>query len=178
MAARVSSPGGGRGSSADSTAPQPTGTSNGRRHARSNGSGRFAGRMFVAATEQHDDGAPVVRVMGEVDLATAPALEEALLVVERQAHGHVIVDLAGCTFLDSTGLRALVGSRERLERSNRRLALVLCTPGVLRVLQVTGLFERFEIYPSLGAASMANGNCNAVGKGTQTDLAATRERSG
>ena len=64
----------------------------------------------------------------------------------------MIVDLAGCTFLDSTGLRALVGIRERLERSNRRLALVLCTPGALRILQVTGFDERFEIYPSLGAA--------------------------
>ena len=133
--------------------------------------------MFAVATDQQDNGTPVISVMGEVDLATVPALEEALLGMERRPDRRVIVDLTGCTFLDSSGLRALVGTRERLERTNRRLALVLCTPGVLRVLQVTGLDERFEIYPSLGAASTANGNSNgnsnAVGKGTQTDLAAT-----
>jgi anti-sigma B factor antagonist len=169
----------------DSTAPQLTGTSNGRRHpssngsVSSNGSRRFARRMFVAATEQLDNGTAVVRVSGEVDLATVPALEQALLGVERQPHGRVIVDLGCCTFLDSTGLRALVGIRERLERSNRRLALVLYTPGALRILQVTGLDERFEIYPSLGAASTAMATAmRAVGKGTQTDPAATREHSG
>ena len=82
---------------------------------------------------------------GEVDLATVPALEEALLGMERRPHRRVIVDLTGCPLLDSSGSRALVGTRERLDRRNRRLALVLCTPGVLRVLQITGLDEVFEI---------------------------------
>ena len=167
MATRVSSAGGRRGSSTDSTAPQPTGTSNGRGHASSNGSGRFTSRMFVAATEQLDNGTPVVRVMGEVDLATVPALEEALLGVSDDRVGAVIVDLTGCTFLDSSGIRALIGTKERLERANRRLALALSTPVVLRVLQITGLDERFEIYPSVGAASTAMGNNNGVGSEDQ-----------
>lgn len=139
---------------------------------------RFARRMFVAAAEQLVDGTPVVRVMGEVDLATVPALEEALLGAERQPHGRVIIDLAGCTFLDSTGLTALIGIRERLERSNRRLALALCTTEVRRVLQVTGLDERFEIYPSLGAAWTATATAMPSEREPQTDLAATREHSG
>ena len=91
MAVRVGSPGGGRSSSTDSaqsfrSAVDPS-RRNGRGRASSNGSRRFAGRMFVAAAEQLVDGTPVVRVMGEVDLATVPALEEALLGVERQPHG-------------------------------------------------------------------------------------------
>ena len=155
MAARVSSPGTGRGSPTDSAAAQSAPNSNSPRGASSNGTRRFARQRFVAATEQLENGTPVVRVVGEVDLATVSALEAALLDVSDDRTDAVIVDLTGCTFLDSRGLRTLVVTRERLERSNRRLGLALSTPGVLRVLQITGLDERFEIYPSLGAASTA-----------------------
>ena len=165
MSECVSAPGTGRASTTDSA--QPAGNSNGQTPASSNGPRRFAGRMFVAATEQLDNGTPVVRVMGEVDLATAPALEEALLGVCDDRMGAVIVDLTGCTFLDSSGIRALLGTRDRLERSNRRLALALSTPAVLRVLQITGLDELFEIYHSVGDASTAIGNDNGVGSRDQ-----------
>ena len=70
-------------------------------------------------------GSAVVSVMGDVDVATAPALEHTLRgAADDQTH-EVIVDLTGCTFLDSQGLGALVATKRRLERSNRRLALVL-----------------------------------------------------
>jgi anti-sigma B factor antagonist len=170
MAARVSSPGAGRGSSTDSDATQPAGDSNSRRPASSNGQGRLAGRTFFAATEQLDNGTVVFRVMGEVDLATVPALRQALLGVGDNRAGAVIVDLTGCTFLDSSGLRALVATRGRLERSNRRLALALSTPGVLRVFQITGLDELFEIYPSVSAASTAMATAMASG-GSSSDPA-------
>ena len=47
----------------------------------------------------------------------------------------MIVDLTGCRFLDSRGLRALIAARERLERSDRSLALVLSNPIVMRIFQ-------------------------------------------
>ncbi len=90
--------------------------------------------------------------MGEVDLATALALEQTLLGAVEDGTGEVIVDLTGCSFLDSRGLRALIATRARLERSNRRLALVLSNPSVLRIFQITRCDRLFEIYPSLRAA--------------------------
>jgi anti-sigma B factor antagonist len=111
-----------------------------------------ASQRFVAATEHLDDGTPVVSVMGEVDLATARALEQTLLGVTEDRTGELIVDLTGCSFLDSRGLGALVATRARLERSNRRLALVLSNPSVLRIFQITGFDELFDLHPSLGAA--------------------------
>ena len=111
-----------------------------------------ASQRFVAATEQLDSGGPVVSVMGEVDRATAPALERTLLGVTEDRSGEVIVDLSDCSFLDSRGLRALVATRTRLERSDRQLALVLSNPDVLRILQITHLDDLFAIYPTLGAA--------------------------
>jgi anti-sigma B factor antagonist len=95
--------------------------------------------------------------MGEVDLATVKELERALLEARESRTGAVLVDLTGCTFLDSSGLRALVETRRRLERASRRLALVLSTPAVLRVFQLTALDHVFDIYPTLGAAVDGDG---------------------
>ncbi|HEX2416324.1 MAG TPA: STAS domain-containing protein [Thermoleophilaceae bacterium] len=119
-----------------------------------------ANGRFVAAIEQLDTGAPVVSVMGEVDRSTVPALAQTLLGVAEDRTGDVIVDLTGCRFLDSRGLGALVATRARLKRSNRRLALVLANQSVLRIFQITRFDELFEIYPSLRAAvdRAANGS--------------------
>jgi anti-anti-sigma factor len=125
----------------------------------SNGLRRFgrrvapgASRWFLAATEQLETGARVVSVMGEVDLATAPALEHALLETVDEGRGEVIVDLTGCTFFDSAGLRALIAARGRLEHPDQRLPLVLSSPSVMRIFQITHYDEQFEIYPTMTAA--------------------------
>lgn len=107
-------------------------------------------QAFIVASTQLDDGTPVVYVMGEVDAATAPALERTLLDVA--GSGKLVVDLTGCSFLDSRGLRVLVAAKGRLERSNRSLALVLSNPSVMRVFELTGSRGSFDFYPSLSAA--------------------------
>ena len=111
---------------------------------------------FVAATEWLEGVVPVVSVTGELDLATASVLEEALLSVS-DAAGAVIVDLARCSFIDLRGLRVLLAARERHERSNRPLALVVGNPSLLRIFKITRVADRFEIYPSLAAAAKVNG---------------------
>jgi anti-sigma B factor antagonist len=116
-------------------------------------------QRFAVATEQLGNRTPVVSVIGELDLATAPAFEWKLLDVTEAGTGEVIVDLTGCSFLDSRGLRVLVAARERLGRSDRSLALVLSNPIVMRIFQITGFDEFFEIRPSLRVA----GNGNAHG---------------
>lgn len=122
-----------------------------------------ASQRFVAATEQLENGSPVVSVMGEVDLATAPAFEQTLLGAAEDGTGGVIVDLSACSFLDSRGLSALLATRGRFERSNRRLALVLSNPSVMRIFQITQADELFEIHSSLDAAVDGNGNGNGHG---------------
>ena len=117
-------------------------------------------QRFAMANKQLGNGTPVVSVIGELDLATAPAFERRLLDVTESGTGEVIVDLTGCSFLDSTGLRALIAARECLERSDRSLALVLSSPIVMRIFQITGFDEWFEIRPSLRAAGNGNGNAS------------------
>ena len=108
---------------------------------------------FVASTEWLDNGVPVISVTGELDLATAPALEDSLNAVPEDAAGAVIVDLERCSFIDLRGLRVLLAARERLQRSSRPLALVVRNPNLLRVFSVTRVSALFLIYPSLAAAA-------------------------
>ena len=113
---------------------------------------------FVAATQQLDGGAPLISVMGEVDGSTAPGLERKHVAVAEEQPGELIVDLRGCRFFDSMGLKALLATKGRLEQSNRRLALVVSNSNLMRIFQITRFDELFEIYPSLGAVVRRGGN--------------------
>jgi anti-sigma B factor antagonist len=94
-------------------------------------------------------GVEAVFVTGELDLATAPRLDEAL--AERTADV-IVVDLSGCTFLDSAGIRALVGTARSLAEAGRGLRLVTRDAGILRLLQITGVDTLIAVHPSLDAA--------------------------
>lgn len=85
------------------------------------------------------DGATVVSVAGELDLATTPQLREVLLDPRLCPGPEVVVDLRAVSFIDSAGLGALVVGRRRLTEDDGTLA-VRCTDGpVARALTMTGL---------------------------------------
>jgi anti-anti-sigma factor len=77
-----------------------------------------------------------LRLDGELDLATAPLLTEALLDLasERKVH----LDLATVTFLDSSGLRGIVASA-RSQDGNRSVVLLNPSPAVRRILEIAGI---------------------------------------
>lgn len=104
-------------------------------------------------SERDLDGATVVTVTGEVDVATAPALRDRLDQVAGK--DGVVVDLAGVTFIDSTGLGVLIGVRKRYADDGRELRLVVDEPRILRVFTISGLTELFSIHPSLDLALKA-----------------------
>ena len=106
-------------------------------------------------SEATRDGASVVSVSGEVDVATAPAVRDCLDQVIDRDRGPVIVDLAGVTFIDSTGLGVLIGARQRCAEDDRDLRVVVGEPRILKVFEITGLNELFAIHPSLDLALSA-----------------------
>lgn len=84
-----------------------------------------------------DETTTVVRVSGEIDMATAPDLEAAL----RDLPANVTVDLAGVTFLDSSGLGVLVSAVRRAEAHGHRLLVVGENETIARTLHLTGLYD-------------------------------------
>ena len=98
----------------------------------------------------------VVRVTGEVDVYTAPMLRERIRELAAGGAVHLIADLGQVDFLDSTGLGVLVGGLKRLREDGGSLALVLETPRILRVFQITGLTKAFAVWPSVADAITAD----------------------
>ena len=94
----------------------------------------------------------VLRVAGEVDVYTAPALREGLIDLLHAGARHVIVDTSEITFLDSTGLGVLVGGLKRLRAHDGSLALACGQERVTRLLDLTGLNRLFPPYPTVADA--------------------------
>jgi anti-anti-sigma factor len=85
----------------------------------------------------------VVLLAGELDPATAPAFDRALQEAWDLEPGPIVVDLARVTFIDSSGLRALIAAHKRMTPH----ALVLRNPSefAMRLLEVTGLRDTFNV---------------------------------
>src|SRR2546421_5903813 len=79
-----------------------------------------------------------VRLSGEIDLAAVEAIETALLPLEER-YRTVIVDLRDVTFLDSTGLRAIVSADARARKNGLDLRIVRGPEGVQKILYLAGL---------------------------------------
>lgn len=79
-----------------------------------------------------------IAVHGEVDLAVGGALTEAIVAVGPPAGSTVVVDLDGVTFLDSSGISALVRAHHRLAEDGAGVALVGGPDHVRKVLSITG----------------------------------------
>jgi anti-sigma B factor antagonist len=83
----------------------------------------------------------IVRLDGEVDVASAPRLRERLLDLVAANRHHVAADLTDVTFLDSVGLGVLIGGLKRARSNGGDLVLVGPSGGVARVLELTGLLD-------------------------------------
>lgn len=93
-----------------------------------------------------EQGTVVVRVVGEVDLASAPVLREALNeLIEAQGNLAVQLDFADLTFLDSTGIGVLVRALRSIRQKGGDLTLTNCRPSTVRILEIAGLREIFGL---------------------------------
>jgi anti-sigma B factor antagonist len=108
--------------------------------------------LAFEVNEQVTGDVPVVAVVGEIDVATAPTLAEHLGVHEEAGAGTVVVDLLGVSFLDSTALGVLVGSFKRLRESGGTLKLVIAEPRILKVFEITDLIRVFPIFATVDEA--------------------------
>jgi anti-anti-sigma factor len=86
----------------------------------------------------HRDELSIVRMSGELDLASSDRLSQLLAELGDQT---VVVDLAELSFIDSSGIAALVAAKDRLQTAGRELLLTRPQPNVERVLEMTGLEE-------------------------------------
>lgn len=97
-------------------------------------------------------GMRLVTATGEIDMASSAELEEALATEPDKV---VIANLSDVGFIDSSGLRSLVAARDKLEDAGGRLVLVFGDGPVERIIDLTGLADRFEVFETVTAATEA-----------------------
>ena len=90
----------------------------------------------------------VVELAGELDMANAPLLQEAIESPDLGATKTVVLDLQGLTFLDSTGLRIILAAREQCWRRGQEFAVTPGSQQVQRLLSVTGVGEHLRTLAS------------------------------
>lgn len=100
--------------------------------------------MAQFSEDVRGDGLCVVRPEGELDLA---AVEEFIGIVRGSLDRCTMVeiDLGAITFIDSSGLGALVRLRKEAEENDASLYLTKISSGTDRLLRITGLIDFFDI---------------------------------
>lgn len=109
---------------------------------------------FEVESEELEDGIRTVSVRGELDMDTAPELEQKLNAALSGSDAAIVLDLCDCEFIDSTGIALIVRSWQRLEEEDGQRRLVLCSHNhqVRRLLKITGVESSIPIHERRDAA--------------------------
>lgn len=105
---------------------------------------RSGGFTIVA----EDDPARItVRLTGELDLASAPALEQAIMALPCPDLAELVFDLGQLTFIDSTGLRVLFRASQLAATAELRVAVTRVHGQPLKLFTLTGVTDRLNLQP-------------------------------
>jgi anti-sigma B factor antagonist len=96
------------------------------------------------------EGAVVVALSGEVDLQHSPRLRKTLMDLMFEQR-HVLVDMAGVGYIDSSGVASLVEAYQMARRNNTRFLLAALSDPARRVFQLARLDRVFAIVDSVEA---------------------------
>ena len=90
----------------------------------------------------------MLRLRGELDLATAPLLSRQIEGVDLGTTACVVLDLQGLEFMDSTGLRVVLAAQQRVREGGGAFAVTRGSPQVQRLLAVTRADEHLKVIVS------------------------------
>ena len=104
-----------------------------------------------AVTSETQGGFTVVRLSGEVDLSWSQEVRQAILDALERESG-VGVELSRVSYIDSSGIAALVEGFQNARQNGRRFALVAVSQAVMAVLELARLDRVFPIVADVDAA--------------------------
>jgi anti-sigma B factor antagonist len=88
-------------------------------------------------------------VEGEVDLATVEELQAAIDAVLADSGDDLVVDLTSSTFMDSTGLKALVMSHRKFDDAGRAFAIAVDGGPISRLIDLSGVDKTIRTVSSV-----------------------------
>lgn len=109
---------------------------------------------FSTTTNQVGDYS-VIGVVGELDVYTAPALEEVIGDLVDAGKVNLVVDLTEVSFMDSTGLGLLIKGLKWTREQDGALDVVANSDKILKVFRITGLDGVLKLHETVDAATGA-----------------------
>jgi anti-anti-sigma factor len=103
------------------------------------------------------DGGVVVKVVGELDLATVPDVQHRLSELPLDAERQVVFDVEGVTFLSAAGVRAVLDAKERVGARGGTFVLRAPSRLVARVLRAAGVEDLLPVEPAPGDGVSGDG---------------------
>ena len=94
----------------------------------------------------------VLRLSGELDVATAPSLLQELRRLLTEDHRHVSIDVAELTYIDSTGVNLLASAANSFSLAKRRMCLLKRHGIVQKIFELAQLTEQIPSFGSLAEA--------------------------
>lgn len=107
---------------------------------------------LLEVTTETDGRAVRVALVGELDISSAGQVEQEIARAEAGASPLIVLDLRKLDFMDSTGLRVILGADSRARENGRRLAIVRGPEAVQRIFTITRLDERLDMVDDPSAA--------------------------
>jgi anti-anti-sigma factor len=99
----------------------------------------------------------IAALSGELDIASVPALREQLLGLLRPAASRLVIDLSRVSYADASGLAVLVATGRRAGLLGGYMRVAAPAPAVAKILRITGLRLRLDIFPTVQAAITSPG---------------------
>ena len=93
---------------------------------------------------RHEVDRVVLSLEGELDMASTPLLQSAIESAALDPKAMVVLDLQALQFIDSTGLRVILGARDYCGERGQDFAITKGTQQVQRLLSVTGVAEHLH----------------------------------
>jgi anti-anti-sigma factor len=109
----------------------------------------------LSIERQMIDGIRVVTLVGEIDVDTAEAVRDALLVLDEGGLACVVADLSAVTYLDSSGTNVFVAAHRIMNEVGGWLRIAGAQASVQRVIELIGLDLAVDCHPTLQQALAA-----------------------
>jgi anti-sigma B factor antagonist len=105
----------------------------------------------LAVVPQHEDGTMRIVLTGELDVSTVPAFNKRMSELRHQGFHSLVLDLSGISFMDSTGLSAILVAEMHARMRGQRFSVVEGPPHVNELFRLTGVDNFLEIVTATGA---------------------------
>ncbi|MGW7418626.1 STAS domain-containing protein [Streptomyces sp. NPDC054813] len=112
-------------------------------------------RGELSVTRTDVDGITVLGLRGEIDHESVGALTRSMPPADPTAGSRVVVDLSGVTFMDSSGINALIAAHQVTRAARGWLRLAGVRDSVLRTVQLVGLDTLATCHPTVRDAIAA-----------------------